>query len=66
MGKKQKTKKTLKKRIRLTRTGKILKKKLRTSHLKSKWTANRKHRKAGTEPVQNKKLQKKLRRMLGK
>jgi large subunit ribosomal protein L35 len=50
---KLKTKKTAMKRIKITKNGKILRKHVRTSHLKSKWTANRKMRKAGTASVDN-------------
>jgi len=66
MKNKQKTKKTLTKRVKITKSGKILKKKLRTSHLKAKWTANRKHRKAGLNQISSKKIQKKLMAMLAR
>jgi ribosomal protein L35 len=63
---KQKTKKTLTKRIRITKTGKVLKKKLRTSHLKSKWNTNKRHRKAGTEEVTGKGYKKMFKKLLAK
>lgn len=63
---KKKTKKTLTRRVKLTKTGKLMKKKLRTSHLKSKWNANRKHRKGRKNAVPNKKMQKKLKSLLAK
>lgn len=46
-----KTKKTLLKRVKITKTGKILKKQNRTGHLKKKWSANKKFRKTGLEQV---------------
>ncbi|OGC50098.1 hypothetical protein A2716_01375 [candidate division WWE3 bacterium RIFCSPHIGHO2_01_FULL_40_23] len=42
---KLKSKKTLQKRIKVTGSGKLLRKRIRTSHLKVKLTAGRKHRK---------------------
>jgi len=50
---KMKTKKTAAKRVKITKGGKIMRKKVRTSHLKSKWTTNRRQRKAGRSEVEN-------------
>ncbi len=44
---KRKTHKTLSKRIKVSKNGKIMTKAVRTGHLKSKWTANKKFRKKG-------------------
>ncbi len=66
---KMKTKKTAIKRIKITKSGKLLKKKIRTSHLKSKWTTNRRHRKASGSSVENighKNIYKKLLNKLAK
>ncbi|OGC68715.1 hypothetical protein A2415_02055 [candidate division WWE3 bacterium RIFOXYC1_FULL_39_7] len=46
---KLKTKKTLTKRIKVTKNGKIMKKQTRTGHLKSKWSASKKSRKNNME-----------------
>lgn len=48
---KLKTKKTLMKRIRITRQGKIVKKKTQTGHLKVKWDASR-HSRNGKRSLQ--------------
>lgn len=61
-----KTKKTLQKRIRVTKSGKILKKQVRTGHLKVKWGSNKKHRKAKMKVQPNKGHIKKLKVMVGK
>lgn len=53
MHKIMKTKKTLLKRIKITKTGKILKKQVRTGHLKVKWDANKKYRKKGLSEQEN-------------
>lgn len=50
---KLKTKKTAAKRIKITKNGKLLRKKVRTSHLKSKWGTNLRFRKAAGEDVSN-------------
>jgi ribosomal protein L35 len=50
---KLKTKKTASKRIKITKGGKLIRKKVRTSHLKSKWTTNRRLRKVGGGEVKN-------------
>ncbi len=63
---KLKTKKTLYKRIRKTKTGKIMRKQIRTGHLKVKWSAKKKYRKAKKKIQKNKGHIKKFNRMLGK
>lgn len=45
MKQKIKTNKTLSKRVKITKNGKILKKQSNTGHLKRKWSASRKSRK---------------------
>lgn len=50
---KVKTKKTALKRVKITKKGLILRKQVRTGHLKRKWTANRKHRKTTEGSVSN-------------
>jgi ribosomal protein L35 len=44
---KQKTHKTLSKRIKISKSGKIMTKAIRTGHLKAKWSTNKKFRKQG-------------------
>lgn len=66
---KVKTKKTLTKRVRVTKNGKIVKKSTRIGHLKVKWSSAQKHRKARKSLVKNKgqrKLMKKLLRKIGR
>ena len=63
---KYKSKNTLKKRVKITKTGKILKKQVRTGHLKRKWTANKKYRKKGLEEQSNPGHKKMFKEMLGK
>lgn len=62
---KLKTKKTASKRFKVTKTGKVLRRYARTSHLKSKQTAARKRRKSGTTKVENKNKSR-VRKMIGK
>ena len=50
---KMKTKKTAAKRVKITKGGKLMRKKVRTSHLKSKWSTNRRHRKGAGSSVSN-------------
>lgn len=45
MKQKLKTKKTLSKRVKITKNGKVLKKQCNTGHLKRKWSASKKSRK---------------------
>lgn len=63
---KLKTKKTLLKRVRVTGTGKLMKKQIRTGHLKVKWSSTKKFRKNMKLEQKNKGHIKKLKRMLGK
>lgn len=51
---KMKTKKTAAKRIKVTKSGKLLKKAIRAGHLKVKWSANKKYRKRGYHEQENK------------
>lgn len=51
---KLKTKKTALKRVKITGTGKILRKQVRTGHLKRKWSTNKRHRKNKGSSVANK------------
>jgi ribosomal protein L35 len=63
---KLKTKKTLVKRIKITKNGKIMKKQSNTGHLKRKWTASRKSRKGATLSQDNKGHIKVIKTLLGK
>ena len=63
---KLKTKKTLTKRIRVTKGGKIVKKQSNTGHLKRKWSASRKSRKSGKLVQENKGHIKVIKKLLGK
>lgn len=49
-----KTRKTAAARIKITKSGKILKKGVNTGHLKRKWSANKRFRKAGLSEQENK------------
>lgn len=61
---KLKTKKTLKKRVKLTKTGKLFKKHVRSSHLKVKWSTKRRLRKSKKNEIANKGHQKIVKRLL--
>ena len=50
---KLKTKKTALKRVKITKSGKILRKQVRTGHLKRKWSTNKHHRKNTGADVSN-------------
>lgn len=63
---KMKTKQTLKKRIKVTSTGKVVKGQVQNGHLKVKRSSKRKHRKAKDAVQENKGHIKKFKRMLGK
>jgi len=63
---KLKTKKTLLKRIRVTKNKKLVRGQVRTGHLKVKWGANKKFRKAKSKVIKNKGHKRKFRKMLGK
>jgi ribosomal protein L35 len=61
-----KTKKTLLKRIKQSKTGKLMHEQVNTGHLKEKWSANKKYRKAKRQEQENKGHIKKFKKMLGK
>ena len=66
---KVKTKKTASKRMKITKTGKIMTKQVRTGHLKRKWSTNKRFRKNAGAQVLNighRKIFKSLLRKLGK
>jgi ribosomal protein L35 len=63
---KVKTKKTLTKRIKITKGGKILKKQSRTGHLKSKWSSSKKSRKTKRLTQHNKGHKDVIKKLLGK
>ena len=51
---KMKTKKTAQARVKITKSGKIMRKNVRTGHLKRKWSASKKTRKSGLTQQSNK------------
>mgnify|MGYP001598964703 CR=1 FL=1 len=59
-----KTKKTLTKRIKITKNGKLLRKQIGTGHLKVKWDSSRSHRKAKRLIVKSKGSIKNLKELL--
>lgn len=61
-----KTKKTLIKRIKITKTGKIMRKQTRTGHLKRKMDVSRKHRKNSIAEQTNPGHIKQFKQLLGK
>jgi large subunit ribosomal protein L35 len=63
---KLKTKKTLAKRVKITKNGKILRGQVRTGHLKRKWSASKKSRKTNRETQNNTGHKRLFRRLLGK
>lgn len=63
---KMKTKKTLTKRIKITKNGKLIKKQTRMGHLKRKFNADRKFRKTKLEEQPNAGHVKVLKRLLAK
>lgn len=63
---KLKTKKTLSKRVKISKTGKVLKKQNRTGHLKVKWKAKKRYNKSGLEQVPNKGFVDKIKSLLPK
>lgn len=63
---KQKTKKTLMKRIKITAGGKVLRKSIRMGHLKVKLDSSSKSRKTKMSQVTNPEYLKSFRRLLGK
>ena len=56
--------KTLQKRIKITKNGKIMTKAIRTGHLKSKWSANKKFRKQGESEFSTKGYKKVFKKLL--
>ncbi len=62
---KLKTRKTLLKRFRVTKTGKLVHGQINTGHLKVKWSTSKRFRKLRKVSVGNKGHIKKLRKMLG-
>ena len=63
---KLKTKKTLKKRIKISGSGKVMVGPVRNGHLKRKFTANRKGRKKGYRELENTSFKLRFRKLLGK
>ena len=63
---KLKTKKTLLKRVRVTKNKKLIRGQVNAGHLKVKWGAKKKRRKAMKKVVKSAKQAKKFRKMLGK
>ncbi len=63
---KLKTKKTLKKRVKVTGSGKIMVKHGRSGHLKRKYSADRKNRKKGYKKLEANAFKKKIKQLLGK
>ncbi len=63
---KLKTKKTLTKRVKITKGGKIIKKQSRTGHLKSKWSSSKNSRKSRSSVQENRGHILIIKRMLGK
>lgn len=63
---KLKTKKTLLKRIRVTKNKKLIRGQIRTGHLKQKWGTNKKFRKAKSKVIKNRGHIRNFKRLLGK
>ena len=63
---KLKTKQTLKKRIKVTKGGKLVRGSISSGHLKEKWNSKKKFRKAKPIEQSNKGHIKKFKKMLGK
>lgn len=63
---KLKTKKTLMKRIKITRRGKILRNQTRIGHLKRKWDSSKHSRKGNRKIQENLGHRKIIKRLLGK
>lgn len=61
-----KTNKTLSKRVKITKNGKIKVGHIRNGHLKRKFTANRASRKKGYRTLKANAFQKMIKQMLGK
>ncbi len=63
--KKLKTRKTLAKRIKVTKNGKVMVGALRNGHLKRKFSANRKYRKKGLRSIESASFKTKFKNLLG-
>jgi ribosomal protein L35 len=63
---KLKTRKTLIKRVRITSTGKVIRKQTNIGHLKTKWDSSRSSRKHGIVAQSNKGHKKLFRKLLAK
>lgn len=63
---KLKTRKTLSKRVKISKGGKIMKKQSRTGHLKVKWSSSRKFRKAKRLAQHNKGHIRSIKKMLAR
>lgn len=61
-----KTKKTLLKRIKITKNKKLVRGQIRTGHLKAKWGTDKKFRKARDKVVKRSGYKKKFKKLLGK
>ena len=62
---KLKTKKTLRKRVKITKKGKLIRNQIDAGHLKRKWSTNKKHRKNKSKIIGNVGHRKKYKKMLG-
>ena len=63
---KLKTKKTLKKRVKISGRGKVIVGHGNNGHLKRKYSANKKNRKKGYKEIENTATKTRLRKLLGK
>jgi len=63
---KLKTKKTLKKRIKISGSGKVIVGYGNNGHLKRKYTANKKSRKKGYKEIENAAIKSRFKKLLGK
>jgi ribosomal protein L35 len=59
-----KTNKTASKRVKITNNKKLIKSQTDVSHLRRKWTANKKHRKNKTQEVTSKGYKKMFKKLL--
>ena len=62
---KLKAKKTLLKRLRITRNGKMVRGQIRTGHLKVKWSTNKRLRKAKKKIIISRGYRRKFKKLLG-
>ncbi len=63
---KLKTKKTLLKRIKVTKNKKLIRGQINAGHLKEKWGTNKKFRKAKSKQIRSKGYKRNFKRLLGK